>query len=405
LPRRAYETIKPNRHNYTGFEMAASATTFADLTNYLNSLAQKKAAANVSKAASGDLQTTTPSEGVRDNANDKALKDYPNHFSNAPKSDEKMKPPGVGDTLTVHTADDGVEHVEVIRYGSATKEASAEDRIREQRSTIEALDKLIAGFKKEAKPQATPEAVPVKEASAEDDKLASALNLTKDQADKAAAVRVGEWVKVSEALADDFVMYAAAYHDTHKMLVKMAADGSLEQALMAAAGPAAGAPAGLPPELAGGMPPEMAAAAAPPAGPDAGGAMSDDQILDQALAQLMAETGMSPDQLAEALEAHLASIQGGGGEGGESAPAPAPEGKAAEPDGDEGVPPKKEAKNKAASTPDMARKVAEAVTIVRRIGDYSRSGVKAPKVKETKQAQLQKQALKEYFADLRRLVS
>jgi len=397
--------------------MAAPATTFADLTNYLNTLAQKKAAAAGSKAASGELKTTTPQEGVRDSANDKVLNDYPNHFSKAPKSDEKMKPPGVGEPLTVHTSDDGVEHVEVIRYGSATKEASAEDRLQDHKNTIAAIDKLIAGFKKEAKPQVQAEEKPTetKEASAEEDKLAAALNLTKEQADKAAAARVGEWAKVAQDLADDLIVYSAAHKETNDLLTKMASDGSLEQALMAAGGPpgAGGPPAGLPPELAGavgggdaGLPPELAAAAgAPPADAGAGGAMSEDQILDQALSQLMAETGMTPDQLADALEAHLQTMQGG--EPSSPAPTPAPEGKASEPDGDEGEEPKKEAKAKikADDTKEQIRKVAEAVVIARRIGDFSRSGVKAPKVKETKQAALQKQVLKEYFADLRRLVA
>ncbi len=159
--------------------------------------------------------------------------------------------------------------------------------------------------------------------------LAHSLGLTKEsQAVNAATeAELQKIVKAAEADADIFCDYMEGHAEaTQKSAGQKKAEGAMiPPELLAGAGPAAGADAGgLPPELmgGGGMPPEGGMG-----GPEMGGAGMDEEAVLDALAQALAEEGVTPEQLAEA----VAGAEGGGmggGEGGLPAPAapPAPAG-------------------------------------------------------------------------------
>ena len=148
--------------------------------------------------------------------------------------------------------------------------------------------------------------------------------MQKEAADKEAAARIEGIIKVAQDDARLFADYLAGCQEA----TQKSASHSKK-----AEGEETGAPAGLPPELlqGAGAPQDGGGMPMPPAaGAGAGAGGGDDEAVIQAVAQALAEAGISPEELAAAVQGVEGGGAGGGmpppDAGGGMPPTPGPEG-------------------------------------------------------------------------------
>lgn len=356
-------------------------------------------------------KTKAPTDGARGAAHNEDVKTllptYNVEAVSAANSDIKTHP----GQLDMHTADDPVDAMTVLRYGKVTgsietptgKESSLDEKADLLARKAAGLQKLLTKLSAEA--PVTADTAPV--AGSAPTPAADPVDApfgSKEAADKVAVEVVTRWRKQASSLARQLGYYQLGFTQMTEVLTKAAnAPGGLA-ALLAGGAPGEDMP---PPDaaMAGGLPPGPPAA---PPGPDAGGAVmppggggapSPEEVVDQTLAGLMEATGMSPQQLCALVESKLQTMGGGDGY-----PAPAEGGSddAAPPDAppdDGGDDEKKEASRK------QYVKLANDLRVLQMLTGRAAATSGPPTTPKTKAARELREKAREYFADLRRSVA
>ena len=211
--------------------------------------------------------------------------------------------------------------------------------------------------------------------------------MQKEAADKEAAAQLEGIIKVAQDDARLFADYLAGCQEATQKSAAYAKKAEGEET---------GAPAGLPPEMlqGAGAPQDGGGMPMPPAaGAGAGGGGGDDEAIIQAVAQALAEAGISPEELAQAVQ---------GAEGGAGGGMPPDAGGGMPPDAGGGMPPTpgpEGAGGAGGVMPPAGEGSAEPSPKVKSEGNKEETGEsKEGKEKEKKEEKKEKEAMAKYAA-------